>query len=38
VAQVIGTAVFDPEKIVRIPARGLARQFWREGRVARRVG
>jgi len=34
-AQVIGTAVSDPQKIVRIPARGLAAQhkrFWREGR------
>jgi len=40
-AQVIGTAVSDPQKIVRIPARGLAGQhkrFWREGGVARRVG
>jgi len=41
VAQVIGTAVSDPQKIVRIPARGLAGQhkrFWREERGARRVG
>jgi hypothetical protein len=40
-AQVIGTAISDPQKIVRIPARGLAGQhkrFWREGREARRVG
>src|SRR5260221_7109615 len=40
-AQVIGTAVSDPQKIVRIPARGLAGQhkrFWREGRGARRGG
>jgi phosphoribosylformylglycinamidine cyclo-ligase len=40
-AQRIGTAVSDPQKIVRIPARGLAGQhkrFWREGGVARRVG
>jgi phosphoribosylformylglycinamidine cyclo-ligase len=41
VAQRIGAAVSDPQKIVRIPARGLAGQhkrFWREGGVARRVG
>jgi phosphoribosylformylglycinamidine cyclo-ligase len=41
VAQRIGTAVSDPQKIVRIPARGLAGQhkrFWREDRGARRVG
>ena len=40
-AQRIGTAVSDAQKIVRIPARGLAGQhkrFWREGGVARRVG
>ena len=40
-AQVIGTAVSDPQKIVRIPARGLAGQhkrFWREVRGARRAG
>jgi len=40
-AQVIGTAVSDPQKIVRIPARGLAGQhkrFWREDGAARRVG
>src|SRR6266403_3999993 len=38
-AQVIGTAVSDPQKIVRIPARGLAGQhkrFWREESGARR--
>jgi hypothetical protein len=37
----IGTAVSDPRKIVRIPARGLAghhKRFWREDRTARRVG
>jgi phosphoribosylformylglycinamidine cyclo-ligase len=41
VAQRIGTAVSDPQKIVRIPARGLAGQhkrFWREERGARRAG
>jgi phosphoribosylformylglycinamidine cyclo-ligase len=40
-AQVIGTAVSDPQKIVHIPGRGLAGQhkrFWREERGARRVG
>jgi len=40
-AQVIGTAISDPQKIVRIPARVLAGQhkrFWREERGARRVG
>jgi len=40
-AQAIGTAVSDPQKIVRIPARGLAGQhkrFWREDAAARRVG
>jgi phosphoribosylformylglycinamidine cyclo-ligase len=40
-AQVIGTAVSDPQKIVRIAARGLAGQhkrFWREERGARRAG
>src|SRR6266536_522113 len=40
-AQVIGTAVSDPQKIVRIPARGLAGQhkrFWRDEGAARRVG
>jgi phosphoribosylformylglycinamidine cyclo-ligase len=40
-AQRIGTAVSDPQKIVRIPARGLAGQhkrFWREGTGTRRVG
>ena len=40
-AQVIGAAVSDPQKIVRIPARGLAGQhkrFWREERGKRRVG
>ncbi len=41
VAQRIGYAVADPDKIVRIPARGLAGQhkrFWREDRPARRAG
>ena len=41
VAQRIGYAVADPEKIVRIPARNLAGQhkrFWREDQPARRVG
>src|SRR5215831_13371073 len=41
VAQRIGTAVSDAQKIVRIPGRGLAGQhkrFWREGRETRRVG
>ena len=36
-AQVIGTAVSDPQKIVRIPERGLAGQhkrFWREERAS----
>jgi len=40
-AQVIGTAVSDPQKIVRIPARGLAGQhkrFWRDELTARRAG
>jgi phosphoribosylformylglycinamidine cyclo-ligase len=40
-AEVIGTAVSDPQKIVRIPARGLAGQhkrFWRDDRAARRAG
>ncbi len=40
-AQRIGTAVSDPQKIVRIPARGIAGQhkrFWREGAGKRRVG
>jgi hypothetical protein len=38
VAQRIGTAVADPQKIVRIPARGLAGQhkrFWRDERDER---
>jgi len=38
VAQRIGTAVSDPQKIVRITARGLAGQhkrFWRDDRAAR---
>jgi hypothetical protein len=38
---VIGTAVSDPQKIVRIPVRGLAGQhkrFWRDDRAARRAG
>ena len=41
VAQRIGSAVADPQKIVRIPARGLAGQhkrFWREDGAARRAG
>jgi phosphoribosylaminoimidazole (AIR) synthetase len=41
ISQRIGTAVSDAQKIVRIPARGLAGQhkrFWREGGAARRVG
>jgi phosphoribosylformylglycinamidine cyclo-ligase len=40
-AQRIGHAVADPDKTVRIPARGLAgrhKKFWREDRPARRVG
>ena len=40
-AQVIGTAVSDPQKIVRIGARGLAGQhkrFWREGGAAAKGG
>lgn len=39
-AQVIGTAVSDAQKIVRIPARGLAGQhkrFWREDRGKQRL-
>jgi phosphoribosylformylglycinamidine cyclo-ligase len=41
VAQRIGTAVADPQNIVRITARSLAGQhkrFWRDDRAARRVG
>ena len=41
VAQRIGHAVADPEKIVRIPERKLTGQhkrFWKEDRAARRVG
>jgi phosphoribosylformylglycinamidine cyclo-ligase len=41
VAQVIGTAVSDAQKIVRIPAHGLAGQnkrFWREDAGKRRAG
>ncbi len=41
VAQRIGYAVADPEKIVRIPERNLAgrhKRFWKEDRAARRVG
>jgi phosphoribosylformylglycinamidine cyclo-ligase len=41
VAQRIGHAVADPEKIVRIPERGLVgrhKQFWKEDRAARRAG
>ena len=40
-AAIKGVAVSDPQKIVRIPARGLAGQhkrFWREDGVARRAG
>jgi phosphoribosylformylglycinamidine cyclo-ligase len=40
-AQRIGYAVADAQKIVRIPARGLAGQnkrFWNEERTARRAG
>ena len=41
VAQRIGHAVADPDKIVRIPERNLAGQhkrFWRQDRAARRAG
>jgi hypothetical protein len=41
VAQVIGTAVSDPQKIVRIGTCGLAGQdkrFWRDDHAARRAG
>src|SRR5438046_1737285 len=41
VAQVIGTAVADAQKIVRLPAHSLAGQhkrFWREDAGQRRVG
>jgi phosphoribosylformylglycinamidine cyclo-ligase len=41
VAQRIGHAVADPEKLVRIPERGLVgrhKQFWKEDRAARRAG
>jgi phosphoribosylaminoimidazole (AIR) synthetase len=41
VAQRIGTAVSDAQKIVGIPARGLAGQhkrFWRDDGAARRAG
>jgi phosphoribosylformylglycinamidine cyclo-ligase len=41
VAQRIGTAVADPQKIVHIPQRNLAGQhkrFWRDDRAARRAG
>ena len=41
VAQRIGHAVADPEKIVRIPERKLVGQhkrFWKEDRAARRAG
>jgi hypothetical protein len=37
----IGTAVADPTKTVRIPPRGLMGQhkrFWRDDQAARRVG
>jgi phosphoribosylformylglycinamidine cyclo-ligase len=41
VAQMIGTAVSDAQKIVRIPAHGLAghhKRFWREDAGKRRAG
>ncbi len=41
VAQRIGYAVADPEKIMRIPARqliGQHKRFWKADRAARRVG
>ena len=41
IAQRIGTAVADPQKIVHIPQRNLAGQhkrFWRDDRAARRAG
>ncbi len=41
VAQRIGTAVADPQKIVHIPQRNLAGQhkrFWRDDHAARRAG
>jgi phosphoribosylaminoimidazole (AIR) synthetase len=40
-AQLIGTAVADPTKTVRIPPRGLMGQhkrFWRDDAAARRAG
>jgi hypothetical protein len=40
-AERIGTAVSDQQKIVRVPARGLAGQhkrFWGDDRAARKVG
>jgi phosphoribosylaminoimidazole (AIR) synthetase len=40
-AQVIGHAVDDAEKSVRIPARGLIgrhKRFWRDDAPARRTG
>jgi phosphoribosylformylglycinamidine cyclo-ligase len=40
-AQLIGTAVADPTKTVRIPPRGLMGQhkrFWRDDQAARRAG
>ncbi len=41
VAQRIGYAVADPEKLVRIPERKLVgrhKRFWQEGHAARRAG
>jgi len=41
VAQRIGHATADPDKVMRIPQRGLAgrhKRFWREDRAARRAG
>jgi phosphoribosylformylglycinamidine cyclo-ligase len=40
-AQAIGRATADPEKLVRIPERGLVGQhkkFWKDDQAARRVG
>jgi phosphoribosylformylglycinamidine cyclo-ligase len=41
IAKRIGYAVADPDKIVRIPERGLVgkhKQFWKESRATRRAG
>jgi phosphoribosylformylglycinamidine cyclo-ligase len=41
VAQRIGHATADPDKVMRIPQRGLAgrhKRFWREDRATRRAG